>query len=356
MKILIDIGHPGHVHLFRPFAEEMQKKGHKVLFTCRQKEFEIELLKAANFDFISFGKHYSTLSGKIFGLLKFNFLLLKHALKFRPDVFMSHGSIYAAHVSFLVRKPHISMEDSGNMEQVRLYKPFTKVILTPHELPEELGIKQIRYKAYHELAYLNPKYFTPRREVLKSIDIEENERFAILRFVSWNATHDVGQGGIGNDQKREIINFLSSKMKLFISAEGDIDKDLQKYLIKIEPSKIHHVLAFADIVVSEGATIASESGVLGTPTVYVNSLKRCYNEDQERYGLVYNFQSGIGVLEKVKELTSITDRSRFQKARNQLLEDKIDLTAFLVWFIENYPESENKVRTESDYQFKFRNE
>ena len=44
MRILIDIGHPAHVHLFKNFAWQMQEKGHKVLFTCREKEFEIDLL------------------------------------------------------------------------------------------------------------------------------------------------------------------------------------------------------------------------------------------------------------------------------------------------------------------------
>ena len=63
MKILIDIGHPGHVHLFRPMAQELSAKGHDILFTCRQKEFEIELLKAAGFKYISFGKHFKTKKG-----------------------------------------------------------------------------------------------------------------------------------------------------------------------------------------------------------------------------------------------------------------------------------------------------
>ena len=39
MNILIDIGHPAHVHMFHFFAIEMQKRGHQVLFTCRDKEF-----------------------------------------------------------------------------------------------------------------------------------------------------------------------------------------------------------------------------------------------------------------------------------------------------------------------------
>lgn len=333
----------------------MQLKGHQILFTCRQKEYEVELLEAANFQFISFGKHYSSFVGKLWGLVKFNLLLLKHALKFSPDVFLSHGSIYAAQVSFLMGKPHISMEDSGNMEQIRLYRPFTKAILTPYELPEELGDKQIRYNAYHELAYLNPKYFVPNKEVLKTIGIQNNERFALLRLVSWNATHDIGQGGIGQNRIKEIVKFLGSKMKLFISAEGTLDHELEPYRIKIEPDKIHHVLAFADIVVSEGATIASESGVLGTPTIYVNSLKRCYNEDQEKYGLVFNFQNGDGVLDKIKEIVANSDRSKFDEGRAKLLRDKIDLTAFLIWFCETFPESNQIVKNDVNYQSKFQN-
>ena len=45
MNILIDIGHPAHIHLFKNFAWEMQKKGHKILFTCRDREFLLRLLQ-----------------------------------------------------------------------------------------------------------------------------------------------------------------------------------------------------------------------------------------------------------------------------------------------------------------------
>ena len=100
MKILIDIGHPGHVHLFRPMAKELIKKGHQILFTCRKKEFEIELLEAADFDYISFGKHFKTKTGKIYGLIKFNLKMLQTAISFQPDLFLSHGSIYASHAAF----------------------------------------------------------------------------------------------------------------------------------------------------------------------------------------------------------------------------------------------------------------
>jgi uncharacterized protein len=45
MKILIDIGHPVHVHLFKHFAREMTTRGHQVHFTCREREFFMEFIK-----------------------------------------------------------------------------------------------------------------------------------------------------------------------------------------------------------------------------------------------------------------------------------------------------------------------
>ncbi len=355
MRILIDIGHPAHLHLFKHFAHIMERKGHKILFTCREKEFEIELLESEGFSYVSFGKHYVSKSGKILGLIKFNLKMLRVALTFKPDMFLSHGSIYAAQVSWLLRKPHISFEDSGNMEQIKFYLPFTKVVITPDVLPVDLGTKQIRYKGYHELAYLHPEFFSPEKSIITELGISNDQEYAILRFVSWKATHDKGHKGLTVVEKQELINYLISKnLKVFISSEADLPEELKKYQLKISPDKIHHVLAFAKIVISEGATIASESGVLGTPTIYVNSIERCYNEDQEKnYGTVQNFRTGEHVLKKVDELLSV--KGEISQFNRKMLEDKIDVTGFLVWFVENYPKSVSIMKENPDYQERFSN-
>ena len=65
MRFLFDIGHPGHVHLFKHLAKQLQKDGHDLLFTCRQKEFEIELLEAAGLPYYSFGQHYKSLASAL---------------------------------------------------------------------------------------------------------------------------------------------------------------------------------------------------------------------------------------------------------------------------------------------------
>ncbi|MBA7592468.1 hypothetical protein ES708_34651 [subsurface metagenome] len=275
-------------------------------------------------------------------------------MKFKPNVFLSHGSIYAAQVAWLFGKPHISLEDSGNMEQIKIYLPFTKVVLTPDVLPIYLGKKQIRYKGYHELAYLHPKYFSPEKSILSELRISNNQEYTILRFVSWKATHDKGNKGLTIVEKQELIDYLiSKKLKVFISSETDLPNEFLNYQIKISPNKIHHVLAFARIVISEGATIASESGVLGTPAIYVNSIERCYNEDQEKnYGTVTNFRTGNGVLEKVEQLLS--EKGKVHSFNREMLKDKIDVTAFMVWFVVNYPESFNILKKNPGYQLMFK--
>jgi len=356
MRLLIDIGHPAHVHLFKNFAHSMIRKSHQVFFTVREKEFEIDLLKHEGFYFTSLGKHYQSKFGKVWGLFKFTFLSIITSYRFKPDIYLSHGSMYAALTSFLFRKPNIAFEDTGNWEQVRLYFPFTEAVLTSTSFPINYGKKQVYYDGYHELAYLHPNYFKPDKSIIDELGVNEGEKYFILRFVSWDASHDIGQGGLKLEQKRELINLLREHGKIFISSEKKIDEEFENYKFQLAPEKMHDALAFADLFVGEGATMASECAVLGTPAVYVNSLQRGYTTEQEKkYGLVYNFVDGSGVRAKVQELLSdSTLKYKSEKAHKKLLSEKIDVTAFLEWFIENWPESFRIMKGNPDYFYIFR--
>lgn len=355
MNILIDIGHPAHVHLFKHFAYDMLEKGHRIMFTAREKEVAVLLLKAYKFEFRLMGKPYKKIFGKVWGLFKFNVMLFRIAWKFKPDIFLSAGSMYAAQVAWLLRKPHFAFEDSGNMEQIRIYRPFTKSIFTPDVLKQNLGKKQIKYSGYHELAYLRPAYFKPDFDIQEKLGIEKNQKYCILRFVSWDATHDMGQEGLSIHDKRKIVASLNKRLRVFITSEGELPAELKKYKIDIPPERMHDTLCQAELFVGEGATMASEAGVLGTPSIYVNSLVRQYNEDQEKYGLVFNYRNGNGVLERIKELLGMENlREEWQRRRNKMLADKIDVTAFLVWFVENYPQSVVVMKENPDYQLRFK--
>lgn len=342
MRILIDIGHPAHVHLFKNLANLIIKQGGKVFFTCRESEHESHLLKKYGFEFKSFGPKYNGKIGKLLGMVKFDIQEFWEGIKFKPDILLSHGSIYAAHASLFLKKPHVALEDSGNMEQIRLYLPFSNCVLTPDVLENNLGKKQIKYSGYHELAYLHPNRFKPDENIWKKLEIPSNSEYILIRFSAWKASHDFGKYGFTIREKEELIQSLSKKYKIFISAESKLPIEWQKYILNIDPELLHSVLAKAKLVISEGATIASESGVLGTPAIYVNPLRRWYNEDQEKYGLVYNFRDSNGVLEKAWEILNQANSLEIYKdRRTKLLNEKIDVTNYLYWFLKNFPKSKN---------------
>jgi predicted glycosyltransferase len=344
MKILIDIGHPAHVHLFKVFAHTMQKRNSTILFTARDKEHETRLLAYERFDFVSFGRHRSSLGGKLSGLITFTLKMLSVARKFKPDLLISHGSIYSAWTACLIHKPHIALEDSANMEQVRLYRPFTRIILTPEALPQNLGKKQVRYPGYHELAYLHPDFYTPSDRILQVLNLSKDQPYCIVRLVAWTASHDIGKGKTDNREKISLVEKLAGYLRVFISAEGTLPLELEKYRLEIDPNEMHNLLAYATIYLGEGATMAAECGVLGTPAIYFNRIVRYYNEDLEKFGLVYNFRSIEGVYEKVIKILNTPGRRRvYHDRRMKMLEQRICTSTYLVGFIEKFA-SDNRIR------------
>ncbi len=301
------------------------------------------------------GSFYKSKAGKVLGMLKFDYAIWKASLRFKPDIFLSHGSIYAAQVAFLLGKPNIAIEDTGNKEQVNIYKPITKAILTSDIFRQSYGEKQVRYHGYHELAYLHPAFYQPDPSIYNLLGIEPGFKYAVIRFVSWRATHDAGQSGLDYATKIKLVEELSKRLKVFITSEEKLPPEIAQFQINIPPEKIFDAMYYASLFVGEGATMASESGVLGTRAVYINSLQREYCEDQEQYGLVYNFSRPDGVIRKAIEILDENEsKDDMLKRRQKLLDAKINVTDFLVWFVENFPESLKIMKADPTYDKRFR--
>lgn len=359
MNILIDIGHPAHVHLFKNLARILTEKGHKILFVTKDKECCVYLLEKYGLNYVILGKFLAGFLNKIICLPGFVLKTLGIAKKFKPDLLLSHGSISFALVSRLIRKDHVSMEDTGNWEQIILYKPFTSAILSPESLKIKLGKKHIKYKSYHELAYLHPKYFNPDKSVLSILGVKEGEKFIIIRFSAHAATHDFGYAGIPLKLKIKCVEELTKYAKVFISSEANIDKSLEKFKINIPPEKMHDAFYYASLVYSEGAKSASEASILGTPAIYVYFKCLDYIADQKKYGTIFNFYGKADDIEKSiqkgKEILGESEmKDTFRDKRRQIVEDNIDLTAFMVWFVECYPQSFEVMKDNSEYQFNFK--
>jgi predicted glycosyltransferase len=340
MRILIDIGHPAHVHYFRNFIKIMENKKHKILVVARDKEVSQQLLNKYNILYKTRGKGGSGLLGKLFYLLKANLIFLSKAISFKPDIFLSFASPYAAQISWLLRKPHIAFTDTEHAKLGNYaFMPFSSKIITPNAFQGDLGKKHIKFNGFMEQAYLDEKYFKPN-DVSKLLNLKKNEKYIILRFVHWGAAHDVGHKGLDDKNKLLIIERLSKEYRIFISSEGELSEKFLKYKLNIPPEKIHDVLANAYLFIGEGATMASECAMLGTPAIFVSSLTAGTIITQEKAGSIFSFKNSDGVLEKALDLLSNPNLTQeFKMRKTSLLENSIDVTQFMVQYIENNSES-----------------
>jgi hypothetical protein len=223
-----------------------------------------------------------------------------------------------------------------------------------------MGPKQIRFKGTKELAYLHTNQFNPDPTILADLGVPPLERYVLLRFVSWNASHDIGHKGISLENKKKIVNEYSKYAKVFISSEIQLPHDLLPFKISIPPEQMHHVIAYAALVFGESATMVSEAAVLGVPGIYIDNTGRYYTTEQEqKYGLVFNYSETQkdqlkAIAKGIEILTTPGIGEQWQRRRQLMLKDKIDLTAFMIWFIENYPQSFKIMKDNPEYQARFK--
>lgn len=241
MRILIDIGHPGHVHFFKNFILEMKDRGNEVLITARDKEISFLLLEKNQLDYTktsSVKKGYFSL---IHEWVLRDIEILQLSRSFNPDILLGIGNPVVAHIGKLCRKTSIVFTDT---EHARFGNsitfPFASTICTPSCYRDDIGPKQIRYNGYHELAYLHPNYFTPDPAVLTELGLTEGDPFIIVRFVSWQASHDVGHHGIRD--KIGLVKELEKYGRVIITSEGALPSELEEYRMRVSPEKLHDPL------------------------------------------------------------------------------------------------------------------
>ena len=337
----MDINHPAHVHYFKHFIRLMRERGHQILITSTEKDVACALLDYYNLDHIKLGNYGRSLLQKALSLPLIDLKMLWVVRKFQPDIFLGFGSIRAAHVAWFLKRPCINFEDTEHSTgQIRLYLPLVTVVCTPSCFKDDLGRKQIRFNGYMELASLHPKFFTPNPSVLEELDLTLADRFIIIRFVSWDASHDIGQSGIKD--KVGLVKRLEAFGRTLITSEGALPAELDPYRIRVSPEKLHDLLNYATLYIGEGATMASECAVLGTHAIYVNTLRLGYtDEEEEKYGLISSFSDSDdidkSVMNKAVELLKDPDLRRKGKEKGEVLvNDKIDVTAFMVNLIEKF--------------------
>ena len=344
MKILVDITHPAHVHFFKYAIKDWQVHGHQAVITSRDKDLTLHLLDR-------YGFNHTMLSQAHKGILGLGLEMLERGRKLWNIVQNEHlavltgiGGTFIAPIGKLTGTPVVIFTDTEHARIANAIAfPLADAICTPTCYEDRVGHKQVAYAGYQELAYLHPNRFTPDQSQLRPFGVSPEEPYIVVRLVAWASGHDVGDRGFTD--LKATVETLSRYGRVLISSENPLPPDLARYGVTVSPEQIHHLLAFATLYIGESATMASESAILGIPSIFISTSTRGYTNEQERkYGLVYTFSGPKTAqqrgLEKAIELLNRPDlRAEWQTKREKMLSEMTDVTAFIVNIVERYAKS-----------------
>lgn len=362
MNILFEINHPGHIHLFRNLAKELEKKSISSHFLIKSEPVIEHLAGFYGLEYSKMGPRARGLALKYIYQVRFLLKTIMLVNKIKPALGLG-VSMNLPMVSKFTKMKSIGFDDDDMAVTPVFAKYANKAtsILTPSSLAHEMrGENHIVYNGFHELAYLHPSRFKPDPVVWDVLAISPETDYFILRFNSFRAHHDVGHSGMSFSQKTELVKKLAAHGRVFFSSEDAIDPEFESFKLPDRPELMHSFLAFAKMYVGESQTMTSEAAVLGTPALKCNTFAgrlSVPNELEKKYGLCYSFlpeDYGKMIL-KIDELLALQDlKKEWDIRRNRMLTEKIDVTGFLAWFIENYPESIRNIKTNPEFQNQFK--
>lgn len=361
MKVLFDIAHPAHVHLLKGVYVGLIRNGHQVVVTVKDIPAAKKLLDQFQIPFFCLGAKKDSFLGKFLKQWRYTYQLFNLTRKFRIEMCIG-SSLTITHLKVLTGIPVIVFDDDDDQVEplfAKLAHPFASVVLTPSSIKRKTK-NAFYYEGYHELAYLHPNRFNVDVSVINELGLLPDEPYFVLRFNAFKAHHDIGVEGLSFAQKQQLVALLLKYGRVFISTEVEMESVFKPYQLPTSPEKIHSVICFATLFLGDSQTMTTEAALLGTPAIKLNSFAgrlSVPNELQNDYQLCFSYLPSQfeEFNEKLQQMLRDPDlKTTWNTRRQQLLAEKIDVTSFYLWFIENYPESVKIMRENPDYQYTFR--
>ncbi|MEA5089002.1 DUF354 domain-containing protein, partial [Solidesulfovibrio sp.] len=336
MNILVDLGHPGHVHFFRHQIALWRGHGHAVTLTSRDIPIVGKLLAA-------YGLSARVVGTRRRGALGLGLELLERTAKLAPllarggfDAAAAIGGALTAPACRLAGVPCVVFDDTDTAGlENRISHPLATVVATPSGYPRDLGPKQVRYDGLHELAYMHPARFTPDPAVAARYGFSPAAPYAVVRFSSWEAGHDLAARTASLEEKLALVAALGQRGQVLLVPEGDPPRELAARTPPIAPEDFHHLLALARYCVTEGATTASEACIRGVPSLYLNPSRPFYIGELAQTGLLAVGRPGQGLAAALEALCArFPDPAPARDAAARFVAARIDVAAFAADLVE----------------------
>lgn len=346
MNILIDIGHPGHVHLLHPLANELNAKGHKLFYSVRDIPVAKRLMEHYGMTpWLDLGNKKDSLAGKAWTVVRQDAHILHFVRKNHIDIGLSCGLVLSQ-VSQLTRMRSFVFDDDDDAAEplvVKYSHPYSAAVFTPDCIQRKTP-KGVYYAGTHELAYLHPNRFTADPTVLQRAGIQNDEPFFIMRFVALKGHHDVGQHGLTLEQKKAFVALLNTHGRVIITSERAIEPEFEQYRLPVPPEDIHSLMAYSSLFVGDSQTMTSEAAVLGVPALKCNTFAgrlSVPNMLEKRFDLCYayqpqQFEEMYRHVEQLLARDPEEVKNEWREKRACMLDKMIDPTEFFLNYIENH--------------------
>jgi predicted glycosyltransferase len=337
-RIIVDIGHPAHVHLFRHVLDQWKHDGIETLVVARDKDITLRLLDIYGIPFRSTGRAGRGLPAQLCEFVRREAAMFGLVRRLRPAIITGTSPNAVRAARLYGAKSVILCEDDAKYIPLFRYVayPWASAIVTPDALiHEDYGDRHLRYPSYQKLFYLHPTRFTPDRGILRELGIGDSERFGLIRLSALTAHHDRGMTGMSEDLVRRVIRLVEGDMRVFITSEKPLPAEFEPHRLPISAERVHHALAFAEFFLGDSQSMTVESALLGTPAFKINTFAGIISviRQLEEYGLAYGYRPGEedALVRQLQEVLAMPDRrEHLQRLRQRMLSEKIDP---LPWFL-----------------------
>ena len=349
MKIAVFVNTQAEVHFYKNIIAELERDGNQVFVLARNCGGTTDLLNELNVPFFRFSSPPGSESKKSTSLPHDVVNAFRYLKEKNVNLTTGYGT-YNTFTACLLKVPDVAFSDceaTTNAERYALFKltyQFTDVFVTPSSFKRVLGSKHFKVESYKELAYLHPNYYTPDPSIFDALDIPRSHDYSVLRFNDFEGPHSPGVSGLADVDKIALVKELSDYGEVFVSSERDAPEALQEYVLDLPKHRIHDVLSYASLFITDTQTMATEAALLGTPTIRVSPLMGdcdpVFIELERDFHLLFNLKTSSEVAAKAIQLIKNPRvKEDWQKKRDRLLNKKLDMTALMVSLIEEFPES-----------------
>lgn len=336
MRIWFDADNGPHVLIMRPLVKELNRRGHEVLFTARNRTKTPELLELYGLPCRIVGGEFPRGKlGKVTGTLGRAWSLALVMKGSGIQVSFGHGSRALPIASRLLGIPSVTMYDY-EWVNATLFNWGCRSILLPRavsrERCREAGIslaKAVSYPGYKEELYLGE--METDRTIARQLGLRPDAVAVLLRPPATTAHYHNPEAEIILEEILGKLAAAPDVQLVFLPRTPDQLELPRKAGVQevIVPDRVYDgpsLVAAMDLVISGGGTMTREAAIMGVPS---------YSFFRGRSGMVDESLAAAGKLVLITSGAEVQQRLAVVKNRNVVaLPDHRPLVDFIASAIE----------------------